>query len=107
MLACVAAIPLCATYLPGVHMINLQDALILGAILGLIHIFLRPIIKLLTSVFNFLTLGLLSILIDGWLIIVACDYLPNSITVDSFLWAIAISFVINLLYSLLSAMLKG
>ena len=43
----VAAIPLCATYYPGVHMQDLQAALIAGAALGAFYALLRPLARLL------------------------------------------------------------
>ena len=91
----VAAIPLCGTYLPGVHVINMTYALFLGAILGLIYVLIRPLARLILSVFNFCTLGLLYVVVDAWLVWTTAGLLPNSIALDNFWWAVAVATAIN------------
>jgi len=91
----VAAIPLCATYYPGVHMQDLQAALIVGAVLGAFYALLRPLARLLLKVVNFLTLGLIYILVDTWLVWTATGMYPEAISVDSFWWAAAIAGSVN------------
>ncbi|NMD38568.1 MAG: phage holin family protein [Christensenellaceae bacterium] len=105
-LACVISIPLCAHYLPGVHMYDMYYAAMGGAGLGIIHLLLRPILKALLAVFNFFTLGLISIFLDTWLILLAIRLVPGSFSVDSFWWAAAISVVINILNELLGFIFK-
>jgi len=92
----VAAIPLCATYYPGVHMQNLQAALIAGAALGAFYALLRPLARLLLKIINFLTLGLIYILIDTWLVWTVAGMYPDAIAVDSFLWAAAVAASVNI-----------
>ena len=92
---CVAAIPLCAEYLDGVTVANLWDALLLGAVLGAIYLVLRPLARLVTSVFNFCTLGLLNVALDAWIVQTAAWFFKDSITIASFWWALAVAAVIN------------
>ena len=64
----VAAVPLCAEYLDGVKMLDLTNALVVGVILAAIYTVLRPVMRLILSVLNFCTLGLLYIAVDAWLV---------------------------------------
>lgn len=96
-LVTVASIPLCAEYLPGVHLIDMTQALLLGAALGVIYLVLRPLARLVLTVFNFCTLGLLNVAVDAFLVWVAAGYFDQAIQLDSFWWAAAIAGVINLL----------
>ena len=91
----VAAIPLCATYYPGVHMQDLQTALIAGAALGAFYALLRPLARLLLKIINFLTLGLIYILVDSWLVWSVAGMYPDAISVDSFWWAAAVAVSVN------------
>ncbi len=91
----VAAIPLCAEYLPGVHMTDWTKALLIGAVLAVLYIILRPVARLLLKVFNWLTLGLLYVVVDAWLVWTAITMLGGAVTVDNYWWAVAIAFVVN------------
>lgn len=91
----VAAIPLCATYYPGVHMQDLQAALLAGAALGAFYALLRPLARLLLKIVSFLTLGLINILVDAWLVWTVTQMYPSAIAVDSFWWAAAVAVSVN------------
>ena len=92
----VAAIPLCATYYPGVHMQDLPAALLAGAVLGVLYAIIRPIARLLLKILNWFTVGLLYVLIDTWLVWTATAMYPEAVTVDSFWWAVAIAVSVNI-----------
>jgi len=91
----VAAIPLCATYYPGVHMQDLPAALLTGAVLGVLYALIRPVARLLLKIINFITLGLIYILIDTWLVWTATNMYPEAVSVDNFWWVVAIAVSIN------------
>jgi uncharacterized membrane protein YvlD (DUF360 family) len=91
-----AAIPLCAKFMDGVSLINMENAILLGVILAVGYTLLRPLVRLLLSVINFCTLGILYVLVDAWLVQAAASLVNNSVTFDSFWWALAVSLVINL-----------
>ncbi|MEA5015121.1 MAG: phage holin family protein [Candidatus Limiplasma sp.] len=93
----VAAIPLCGEYMAGVHIADLTQGLMLGAVLGLIYLVLRPLARLVMSVFNFCTLGLLNVVIDAFLVWTAAGFFQPAIQLDSIWWALAVAAVINLL----------
>ena len=91
----VAAIPLCATYYPGVHMQDLQAALLVGAVLGVFYALIRPVARLLLKILNWITLGLIYVLIDTWLVWTAATMYPDAVSVDNFWWAVAIAVSVN------------
>ncbi len=91
----VAALPLCARYMDGVVLLNMQNALIVGAILAGIFTVLRPVLRLLLSVINFCTMGLLFVALDAWLVWTAAGFVENSVRFESFWWALAVAVGIN------------
>ena len=97
----VAAIPLCATYLPGVHMTNVASAMLIGAIVGALYMLLRPLLRLLLKVISWLTLGLLNVVIDAWLVWTAAYLIEGAVSFDSFWWAAAVALAINVARTLI------
>ena len=91
----VAAIPLCAQYFPGVHMADWTKAALIGVILGVLYILFRPVVRLLLKVINWLTLGLLYVAVDAWLVWAAAQMLQGAVTFDSFWWAAAVALAVN------------
>ncbi len=102
----VAALPLSAHYLDGVTSQTLGGALAVGAVLAVIYTVLRPIMRLLLSVFNFCTLGLLYVVVDGWMIYTATLYVPDSVTFDSFWWALGVAVLMNTARMLIDAVAR-
>ena len=91
----VAALPVCAEFMDGVHVLDLRNALIVGAFLAVIFTVLRPLIRMLLSVINFCTMGLLYIAVDAWMVWTAVAYVENSVRFDSFWWALAAAVALN------------
>lgn len=91
----VAALPLCARFMDGVVVVDLANTLIVGAILGVIFTLLRPLMRLILSVLNFCTLGLLYIAVDAWLVWTATGFVENSVVLESYWWALAVALAIN------------
>ena len=91
----VAAVPLCAVYLPGVHMTDWTNAVMIGAILAVLYAVLRPLVRLLLKVINWLTLGLLYVAVDAWLVWSAAQLMPGAVTFDTFWWAAAVALAVN------------
>ncbi|MDD3214155.1 MAG: phage holin family protein [Eubacteriales bacterium] len=100
----VAAVPLCAEYLPGVHMTDWTQAAMIGAILAALYLVLRPIMRLLLKVINWLTLGLLYAAVDAWLVWTCISMMGGAVTVDNFWWAAAIALVVNVARTLIGAL---
>ena len=98
-----AAIPLCARFMDGVVVMDMANALIVGALLGLIYTLLRPLVRLILSVINFCTLGIVSIFVDAWFIQLAAGYVENSVVFESYWWAVAVAVAINAARTLVDA----
>jgi putative membrane protein len=90
--------------LPGVELDHWSTAVFLAAILGLLNIFLKPILVIFTLPITVFTLGIFLIIINGLIVIIADRIIPG-FKVDSFGWAIAFSLVLSILESMLESML--
>ncbi len=99
----VAAVPLCAEYMDGVLLVDMTNAIIVGVILAVIFTVLRPVMRLILSVINFCTLGLLYVAVDAWLVWTAAGLVENSVTFESFWWALAVAVIINVARTLVDA----
>ncbi len=93
----VAAIPLCARFMDGVRMLNQDNALLLGVVLAVLYTLLRPFLRLVLKLPNFCTLGLVYVILDAMLVNWVPKLVRNSVHIESFLWALAVSLVINAL----------
>lgn len=100
----VAAIPLCAQYLEGVHTTDWTKAALIGVILAVLYMISRPLVRMLLTVVNWLTLGLLYVVVDAWLVWTAIGMLDGAVTVDSFWWAAAIALVVNIARTIIGAL---
>ena len=79
--------------LPGVHVSGLLAAFVLAVILGVINIFLRPILIFLTLPLTVITLGIWVLFINALLVLLASYIVPGFI-VDSFWWAFLFGIVL-------------
>ena len=95
--ATVAAVPLCARLMDGVHLIDMHNAIVLGVVLAVIYTLLRPLLRLVLKIPSFCTLGLVDILVDALLVNWMPQLVKNSVVIDSFLWALAVSLAVNAL----------
>lgn len=91
------AIGLAAYLLPGVE-VTLLGALVLAVVLGLINVFIKPLIFVLTLPLTIVTLGLFSLVINALLIMLAAYVVPG-FTVTGF-WP---AFFFAILLSLINA----
>lgn len=83
---------LSAYILPGVHVAGFSSALFTAIVLGLVNIFIKPIISLLAFPITLLTLGLFTFVINGILILIVSGIVPG-FKVDSLKSAILFSIV--------------
>jgi putative membrane protein len=75
--------------LPGVHYAgDLWYLLLAGLVIGLLNLFVRPLVTLLSLPIVLVTFGLFYLVINGFLFWLA-DKLLDGLSVDSFLWAMA------------------
>jgi len=89
------AVFITAYLLPGVKIADFWTAVMVAIILGLVNTFIRPVIILLTLPINLLTLGLFTLFINAFLILLVSSLVPG-FTVKSFVWAIIFSLVLSL-----------
>jgi uncharacterized membrane protein YvlD (DUF360 family) len=90
-----AALPLADYLLSGFWCYSTETAFAAGAALMLMYALIRPILRLLLSVFNFLTLGLVNMFIDTGLLYFITILFPGYIHYESFLWLFLASLIVN------------
>jgi putative membrane protein len=91
---------LIAHFMPGVQVANFTTALIVAVVLGLLNIFIKPILVILTLPFTIVTLGLFLLVINA-IIILLCDNIVGGFGVDSFWTALFFSLILSILQSIM------
>ncbi|MCT2406147.1 phage holin family protein [Chryseobacterium antibioticum] len=89
--------------LPGVHFEGFSSAIIFAIVLGVLNIFVKPILGLLGLPLTIITLGLFALVINAVIILIA-DYFIDSMVVDGFWWALIFSVLLSFVISLASSM---
>lgn len=92
------AIGIAAYLIPGIE-VTLVGALVLAVVLGIINVFLKPVINLLTLPLNVLTLGLFSLIVNALLIMLAGMVVPGFVVAGfwpAFFFAIVVALVSGL-----------
>lgn len=87
------AIFVTAYLLPGVDVVGWQTYFILAIVLGALNLFLKPLLVLLTLPLSIVTLGLFTIVINTFLVMLA-DKLVPGFDVTGFWWALAFGLVL-------------
>ena len=85
-------------FMTSVSVTNFSTALIVAIVLGLLNIFIKPILVLLTLPATILTLGLFLFVINA-LIIVICSRLVDGFRVNSFWTALIFSIILSVCQS--------
>jgi putative membrane protein len=99
-LICAFVVILVGNFLPGIHVADFKTALLFAAVLGVLHVTLRPVLSLLSLPITFLTLGLFSFVVNGFTFWLAAIFV-DGFRVDSFLWAMLAAFLVSILSSIL------
>ncbi|MBE0391701.1 phage holin family protein [Flavobacterium sp. PL002] len=102
MLITSALVLLISNLMTGVHVANFTTALIVAVVLGLLNIFIKPILVILTLPITFITLGLFLLIINA-LIIILCDNIVGGFSVDTFFTALLFSIILSVSQSLMYA----
>ncbi len=89
---------------PGITILNFWTAIVVAIVLGVLNIFVKPLLLLLTLPINFITLGLFTFVINAFLIILASMIVPGFVVV-SFWWAMIFSIVLSLIGIFLNTLL--
>jgi len=96
---------LAVTYIvPGFHVTTFVGAMIAAVVIGLINGTLGSIIKFFTFPFRLLTLGLLSLVINAVMLLLA-DQLLDDLKIDSFFSAFLGSIVLSVVSTVLRWMI--
>lgn len=101
-----ALILLLTTYLvPGFKIDSLGAALIAVAILGLLNLFIKPLLLFLTLPINILTLGLFTFVVNALLLYCVSEVVPG-FHIASFTTAVMAALVIALITGIFSLVFK-
>jgi putative membrane protein len=92
-----------AYLLPGVYLDGFPTAVLVAAILGLLNVFLKPMLVLLTIPVTFFTFGLFLLVINAILILIT-DSLLEGFSVDGFWIALIFSIIVTLVTAFLEAL---
>ncbi len=84
--------------LSGVHIQSFITALILAIVLGLLNLFVKPILIILTLPITIFTFGLFLFVINALIILLAAKFV-NGFRVDGFWWALLFSLLLSVLTS--------
>lgn len=98
------AILIAAYLIPGVQ-VTLVGALVLAVVLGIINVFFKPVITLLTLPLNIVTLGLFSLVVNALLIMLAGMIVPG-FHVNGFWAAFFFAIVVSLVTALFGMFAK-
>lgn len=89
-----------AYFLEGVKIKNYFTALGVALLLGLINVFIKPVIVFFTLPLTVLTLGLFILVINAWILMII-DKLVEGFSIKSFWWAVIYSIFISILNAIL------
>ncbi|RBN51005.1 phage holin family protein [Flavobacterium psychrolimnae] len=95
---------LIANFMPGVHVAGFTTALIVAIVLGLLNIFIKPILVILTLPVTIITLGLFLLVINA-LMILLCTKIVEGFSVDTFWTALFFSIILSVLQSIMNGIL--
>lgn len=105
-LTCVLAVPTVAAIMYGLpermDMAALSPFLTMGAVLGVFHLILRPLLRMIAAPLGCITLGLAGTAIDVGLIYLA-DRFVQGFHVPDFLYALLTALVINFIAAYVGA----
>ena len=97
------AVVISSYLLPGVAVDSFLTAVIIGAVLALLNVTLKPLLIILTIPATIFTLGLFLLVINAVIILVA-DWLVTGFNVDGFWWALAFSLILWIVNAILQDM---
>lgn len=101
LLVSTVSVLIAAYLLPEVYVESLAVAFVVAIVLGVLNVFVKPILKILTLPITVLTLGLFLIVINVLLVLLA-DFIIPGFSVGSYLSAFLFSLVVSLISSFLS-----
>ncbi len=92
--------------IPGVEVRGFGVALLAALILGAVNAVIRPILILLTLPINILTLGLFTLVINAFMVLLAAALIPG-FSISGFGVAIIFSIILSLITWTMETLVKG
>jgi len=96
------AVFIAANILPGVHIAGFATALIVAVVLGFINAIIRPILLILTLPITILTLGLFSLVVIAFCVMLATWIVPGFV-VDGWIWAFIFAVVLAIINAFIAS----
>jgi putative membrane protein len=93
---------LIANFIPGIAIDNFATAMIAIFVFGLINVFIKPLLLLLTLPINLLTLGLFTVVINAGLFLLGAHFV-DGFHVDGFISALVGSVLLSVTAGLFEA----
>ena len=93
------AVYLVSKLLNGIYFRSATSAFIFVAVLGLLNIFIKPLLVLFTIPITILTLGLFLFVINAVIVLIADAVIPG-FDVANFWWALLFSIIVSVIYSI-------
>jgi len=100
------SVVLLANILPGISVDTYITAIIVAVVLSLLNFLVKPILVILTLPVTIVTFGLFLLFINA-IIIMLADYFVAGFGVSNIWWALAFSFLLSFLQSILFSLLKN
>lgn len=104
-LANFTGIYLAARLFPAIRLDDLQTALWAGIMLGVVNLFIRPLLLLVMLPFNLITMGLLTFVINTWMIMLT-DSMLEGLKIPGFWLTLLVSLIISIINVVLQNLLK-
>lgn len=97
---------LAASYIvPGFRVVSIESALLASVVIGLINIFIRPFLILITLPLNILTIGLFTFVVNAVILWLA-SLIVTGLTIETALAGILAAIVISVVSTILSHLVK-
>lgn len=104
-LSIISAIYLLSILKTTIYIDNVTALLIMGFVLLIVNLFLKPLLLLITLPVSILTLGLFSFIVNAWTIMLA-DYFVKGITMGGFFNSLLTALIISILHHFLRGINK-
>ncbi len=97
------AVLLASYFVPGVVVTGFTSAVLVSLVLGVLNVFVKPILVFITLPINILTLGLFTLVINTFLIMIVSSVVPG-FAVSDFLHALLFSLVLSIVLTLIHSL---
>jgi putative membrane protein len=101
-----ALVMLISNFLPGVTVESYLQSIYVAIILGLLNLFIKPIIILFTLPVTILTLGLFLLVINAFIVLL-CSNIVGGFHVESFWTALFFSIILSIFQSVVYKLTSG